>query len=352
MSKVTFTKRDLMEALGRVRHTVTHNKMIQLHQCFCFRENKVSSYNGQAGTITSCPMDNADFCIQADKFYKIVQSLFDEITLEFKSDKLFIQSGKNKTQLGTLPTKGFPEIIPHDSENFCAAENLAEMLRKVAFTIGTNTTKPSLLGVGISGRYVYSSDGHRITRATLDAEATGSLSIPGEAVEHICRLGQPDYMFTSGGIAGVIYGETKTVYITGCVAGNFPFATVDKMLSVEINPKFLVELPEDLPGAVDRVGILAPSEGTDLIIENTNLGLIVSAKTTEIGSARELLEWDYKEPFKFAVRPSYLVDGFAKTRRADLQDVVEGGKRNIRFQEDGFDHLTALMLLKEDSSDG
>lgn len=349
VTKVTVSKKDLCEALSKVKHTVSGSEMIQILKCFSFKEGRVASSNGSAGTVTACDVGGAEFCVLADKFRAIAESMHAEIELEFFEGYLHIKSGKGTFKVGTFPTRGFPDMIPNDTERFCEATNFVEAIKRVEFTIGDNAIKQQLMGVGVCGNYVYSGDGKRISRMRLNSPATGQLTIPKQSVNHILSLGQPDYVFRTRSLVGGLFSAKDTIYAANCVAEDFPFVHVDQVLA-NLSSGTWVEFPEDLPEAVHRVKLMAASEETQIIVTNKGMGLLEFEAKSEVGSAIDAVSWNCQDKFRFAVRPDWLVKAFEQSRRVDISDVIEGGRKHIlRFaSDDGFEHILALMILRDE----
>lgn len=343
--KIVVRKREFLESLQRVKATVSASKMVQLLQCYCFKDNKVMTWNGQSGTVTDCPLEGVDFAILAERFHKLVNGLFDEIQFEFKKDELHIKSGSYKGKLGTVSTRGFPDILPPEQEMYCESPDLTSRLEHVAFSVGTDSTKPAFLGIAIRNSYVYAGDGKRLSRATLTTPAKGLVTIPGPAVEHIVKLGQPDHLFKSQGKVGAFYARGNTTYITSLLAAEFPCNAVDSQFSTLPKIEYLVTFPAELPYALQRVTVLAGEE-VEVVVENTQEGLVVSIQTAEVGEAKEVIPWDCKTPFKFCVDPNFLRQSFEKTEKVDITNIVEGDCRKLAFTGDNFNHILALRLLK------
>lgn len=351
--KVNVRKIDLIEALDRVKPSVATNKMIQILTTFAFKGNHLFGYNGTSGTMTNNPLDGMSFCVEKELFYKIIAKMFDEIIIEQKEGKIVIKSGSNKTELQTINPLQYPDFLPKNTESFCQAPNLVNCLERVSFTMGTNPMKPQLLGACISNGYAYSSDGQRISRAKLNLPASGSLTIPAASVDHICKLGIADEITVERNSSGMptrasfYYTMKNTVYTTTVLAQDFPSATVDKMFSSPLNEKYTSQFPDELGEVIDRVSLLTTDE-TGLIFSNDpGKGLHVQAMTKEIGEADEIIPWNFPYEFRFAARADRVKKAFERTQKVDLSDVIEGKKQTVRFSDDSFDHLLALIMLQD-----
>lgn len=338
----------LLKTLDKVRHTAASSRIVPLYQCFCFQDGFVSCYNGQAGTRTPCDLGGEDFAIEAGRFYKLVAALpGDMVELSFGKQRLNISSGSNRTWMMTLSTRGFPEFVPDSSKvkSFDPPENLATALNQALFTAGENAMKPELLGIAIRGRHVYSSDSHRVTRVLLDAEVALPLKLPTAVVAQMTRLGKPQSMACTENLLVSSY-EDGTVLSTRLLEGEFPFDTVDSLL-VGGDPNYSVILPEGLTNAVHRVQIMATSDDPDIVLESTGEALVIRSQDVKAGEAEERLPWECQHKFKFASRPVFLLAALNRSIRVSVFDIVRGSARSILFATDGFDHILALMQMKE-----
>jgi DNA polymerase III sliding clamp (beta) subunit (PCNA family) len=343
---------EFLRTIDKVRPTVSNSKIIPLYQCFCFKENKVSSFSGTAGTMTTLKLNNWDFAVEADRFYKIIRSMPEALKLELKGEKLYIRSGRNETWLNVFPTHAFPQILPESgqAEDYYTGKDLVEGLKTVAFSICTNPMKPNLLGVAVSDRFLYSSDGNRISRFTLKDPVPRELTIPVSAVEHLIKLGPPDLVFTTGNNVGALWNETKTVYVTQTIAYSFPTKMVDAILSEMTD--LIVELPEETINAVKRVSLLTPTDDNELIVayDPKDHLLRLSTATNEVGSAREFIPWAPSPElpaFKASIKPWFVDEALEHTRKIDLSDIIDGSKRMLRFTAENYEHLAGLMQSRD-----
>jgi len=330
-----------------VRSTVSNSGLVQILQCFCFRKGFVSTFNGQAGTITALELGGMDFCIAEDKFYRLVSAMPETIQLSLgENGKLTVKSGSNKTDLNTIATRAFPDFLPKEILQYSFAPNFIEGLKRVAFSISSNATKANLMGAGVNGSHIYSADGLRISRFKIAAPVPCPLTIPADAVNHLIKLGQPEQLFHTKSQIGAWYPNHRTHYVVACIAHEFPYAAADHAYQ-KIAGNIAADFPPEFSYALQRVALLCAEESSEVLIENTNDGLIISTASEE-GSGREVLGWAYKEPFKFAANPKLLRQAFESSNKVDLTNVVKGDKRMLLFKsDDGFEHLLALMSMKE-----
>ena len=238
------------------------------------------TFNSSAGTVTDFDLEGAEFAVPADRFYKLVKTLFDTIELELTpTGTLIVKSGSNKSKLNTAPVKGFPNFLPPSKEDFCDSPNFADALEAVSFVVGSNAAKPELMGVGIHKDHAYSGDGRRAARFRLETPSLGSVTIPSTSVESIIRLGNPSTITTNDlGRPNVIiaeYDQGRTLFITNVFQTNFPFNATDGVLK-NASGKLKVEFPKELGDALSRVELMAPKDSFDVIVKAKDGKIYVS----------------------------------------------------------------------------
>lgn len=342
------SKKELVDALDRVRSTVSSSEMIQIYRCFCFRKGSLMTFNGQAGSMTEFDISGQDFAVPADKFYRLMSAMGQEIDLTLSpKGVLMIKSGKNSTKMNTLPAQGFPNIVPDSPVPYSDSRAFVTAMKRIAFSVCDNATKPQLLGIGARGEYLYSADGTRVSRFKIDRNLPGTMLIPADAVDHLVKLGQPDQFLRTPNQLLAYYGEHKTWYVTNLMVHEFPFNAVDEMFATMSGTE-VTDFPETLPFALDRIQLLAPQENTDVIIECKGDGSIYVTSNSEFGEGFESIEWLYPKSFKVAVNPAWLKKAFESSTKVDLTNIIHGDKRAFVFTDaDGFQHVCALMALRE-----
>lgn len=345
--KLTVKRLTLLQALDRIRWTASGQGPQELLKCFCFRDGLVTAYNGQAGTVTACDLGGMEFAVHADRFYRLIYSLFEDIELELIEGRLNVKSGPNKTWIGVLDVRTYPEIFPGNASQLSDSKNLVDALNKVYFTVGHNVLKPQLMGCFFHGGYVYTSDSYRVSRAALDTPVTQDCTIPALAMGHIIRLGSPKYCFAGDNLMGCFYENPKTTYISRSLENRFPWQTVDAMYASP--PEQPVDLPDVLAAALNRIRIATPDSEPDIILECDGSALTVRTYgyLESVGGGRETMDFPCGSKFKVAVKPEYILAAMQKTKTVDLTGLLAEEARFLRFYGPGFDHSCGLLTLKE-----
>jgi DNA polymerase III sliding clamp (beta) subunit (PCNA family) len=344
MAKIVVKRTELLSSLKKVWPTVGKKSTVDLYKCFAFSADKVSSFDGNQGTITKCLLDRQNMIVNAEAFMAVVEDLDEDISLEQVGGTVVVKSGKHRTSLALFDSDGFPQILPADAEQFCKAKNLIEAVDHLLFTVSDDKGKPELRGVAFCHDYAYSCDNKRVTRYKLDSPADGYSCLPTAALEVLKKLGQPDYLYKAGnGLVGFLRAEDKLCYMTRSIANLFPADHIDKVF--ESAPKYPVELPECLDAAIKKCTKLV-KESTPVKLEYANGVLVVSARVDGAGNSTETIEWKCDLPsFQFGANPKHMREALAYTRTVDLFGFEQNDARGLRFVKPGFDHMMGLWSL-------
>lgn len=346
--KIAIEKYELESALNRVRDTVAGSDVVQVLTCFCFRNGTVSTFNGVAGTVTELNLQGMTFAVPAEKFYKLVVALPKSLTLELDETTgvLTVESGAGTFKVNTVPSKGFPYIVPQERVQWTYAPNFVTALSRVSFSMSDNATQPALNGIGVYGDYVYSTDTLRVSRYKLSMPVPDGMTIPKPAVSSLIRLGQPEQFLRTRSQIVAWYPSTKTTYVSNLCASDFPFEAAERALNFTAG-NVAAEFPIDMSSALERVRLFSPEENSDVILESTGNGIVLYT-ASQIGKGKEFVPWTFPGTFKIAANPVRLKQALDASQKVDLTNVVQGDKRMLIFSHaDGFQHLLALMALRD-----
>ena len=336
----------LAAAVTRARGTAVFKKaQVESNGWFCLKKGKLSSFNGVSGTITnSGAPQELECCVPARRFAAAVAALDkQEGEITVTEGWMRITSGKYSTTLPTFSIFDFPELMPGAYTKFCEATNIADAIRLTAVTMETDESKQVTYGCGISGSYVYTTDGRRLTRAYLDSPASGSAAIGRAAVSQLVKLGQPDFLFLAESCLGALYSGTKTIVVSRLLQRAFPFAAVDSVLACEEKETYPV--PPSLANIVDRVRVLADDEETQLVLTCKNKNMTIATVATGSGQTKDELAFDAPD-FEVKVKAASLRTALKalKPDRLDLADVLLGDRRMLLFRGAGYQHGVGLMV--------
>lgn len=342
--RVDFSQLD--EVLSRVRHTLASDTVVEIYTFLCFRQGTVTSFNGKTGTVTKSDLDPlGDFCVNGKEFCSVVSSISDrsgEIT--FADDWVFIKAGQFRTKLPVYPVDDYPNIHPDDISNrICECAFISEALKTVTVFVEKDPAKEKIIGVGFKDHWVCTTDGKRLTRASILGPEHETFTISRDAAEQIARIGDPDFMFKSQGNIGAYYEDTDTIMLSRTPAEQFPFEFFEKVYSLDRNVN--VDVPDTFRKALDRVRSLSKDDEGAIILQGTGDHLKISTVATEIGEASDVIVM--KSPhFTVKLKGNSLgtLMGRLKPTTVDLTQVTKGDGSMVTFSGEKFDCIFAAML--------
>ncbi len=342
--KVDFA--DLYEILRRVQVTIASNDAVEVYTFLCFREGRVTSFDGTVGTITASGLEQlGEFCVPGRKFISIVAAVSKqkgEIT--FADGWIFIKADNFKTKLPVYNPEEFPCIMPTNTERrICEAPNVAEALRAASTFVEKDADKGQITGLGFSGEWVYASDGKRIVQAKLDSGVENPFTIAKRAAEQILSLGEPDYLFKCASNLGAFYGETQTIMISRTPTADFPFSFAEQVFSLKGDDTF--EVPEEMRKAVDRVRSFSEDDEGALVLRADGYHLKIATAATETGEATDVIPLT-SSAFNVKLKGNKLGTLLSKLKptHADVTDLTQGDQRMIVFSGEKFDCAFAAMV--------
>jgi hypothetical protein len=329
--KVEFSQ--LREAIARVKGTaVMKQAQVETYSWFCFRGNKVSSFDGISGTITNSGIE-LDCCVPAKKFWSVVDTLSKKSgTITIAPGWLTITAGSFQTKVPTHDVRDFPELMPTKSQPVSMASNLTDALKLVRLTMETDEAREVIRGVGLKGSHAMSTDGLRVTMATLSEPVAGEFVLGTAMVRQLIRLGQPTSVFSYENMMGALYKDTKTILVSRKPVGNFPFQAITEYLVGKHGHSFesakLLEVVERIQGASDN--------DVTLSLACTPGWLIVSS---EDGQTKEEIPF-VKDTFEIKVKARHLQAALKGYKPWSIR--VD--KKMIELVSAGVNHGIALMV--------
>lgn len=344
---VLVDKKQLLESLGRVRGFVSENNKIGILQNCCFRDGSLYGFDGECGVGTKSPVD-LECCVSAQRLYKIVEGLGDQIDITLDGYVLRIEGGGYHSS--TLPTASpaqYPQIIPSDLAPWSTATNLSQCIERVLPSATSDEDMEQCMGVAVRGKYVYTTDGHRMSRAALDTEVPTDATLLAKAAKYLVKNGQPTRTYLSNGAFVAVYEETGSVFVSSLLARRFPCNAIDQQFFAKMDHRYDAVFPEDLAAAVSRVRKITlgrTGDSSAVILENRDNTLLVRLTVQDVGTSEERMVWNFPYAFTVKINAQWFVDALKRTRNANLASVVGGQGSAIRFFDDGYDHSVALMV--------
>lgn len=336
--------RQLRESVQRVRHTLSKDKAVEAYRWICFRDRRITTFDGNTCTVTASPVPELECVLLGDKFVTMLDVLNDGRSARFDLAKgwLKVKAGSYETRIPTFDIRDYPTIEINGSVPFCKARNLVEAFKAIKHSVEKDVGSP-LGGVGLRGSYLYASTGKAITRAYLDAPVDAAVSISKTGADQLTRLGQPDHLFKLDNMIGGLYGELKTLVMTRVLQQMFPYDVADKAFEPR-DPSLVLEAPPDLLPAVERVRALNDNEENALFLESDGKTLTLYTES-DTGTSKDVIAFACEHPFKIKVHGDRLRAALRalKPTHVDLTDVVYGDARGILFSGEDYKHVMALM---------
>lgn len=314
----------------------------------CFRMEAVdgqlsiraTDHNVDATELVKCDGNLSALCVGHDKFFNVIKSSREDISIEAKDGKLVIQSN-GRTELPTLPADEFPKFEFNGKAIGLNTSDLARAIKLVAWACDparkANCEASDWIAVYVSDTEITANatDGHTVSVATiksiaspcefyLSSDQSGSMCdalLRDGAVfshsENKCLIKHDHGQFSVKFMEGRKFPYSKVVESSNKECGKLPVSNLleaaktckmlapplDDRIKISFGPKMLVS--SEFPGAEYR---------TEIESENAEFEALVSAqKLTDCLSAFEsesvsLHRWDDVDtkgvPYVKAIRVS------------------------------------------------
>jgi len=251
----------------------------------------------------------------------VVSNLSADADLNISADErnlLTISAGKSKYTIHGLPADEFPALpeVPSETVITIPAPVLRDLVRKTQFAASTDEGRVILTGCLLTwdGRTatMVATDTHRlaIKHAAVSGEFTNPVSviIPSRALQELLRLlgGSEENVEVAVGESQVRFTSGRVQLITRLIEGQFP--AYERVIPPD-SQKQMIANRQEFNDAVRRASIVARTESNKLILKSEDSTLIITAKTGEVGEAREELTINLEgEPVEIAFNAEYLQD--------------------------------------------
>lgn len=263
----------------------------------------------------------------------VVSNLAADTDLNISDDErnlLTISAGKSKYTIHGLPADEFPALpeVPSDTVISFPAQAIRDLVRKTLFAASTDEGRVILTGCLLTW------DGQTATMVATDTHRLGvkhvavsgqftkpvSVIIPSRALQELLRLlGNSEEMVeVAVGESQVRFTFGRVQLVTRLIEGQFP--AYERVIPPE-SQKHMVANRQEFYEAVRRASIVARTESNKLILKSEDSTLIITAKTGEVGEAREELTINLEgEPVEIAFNAEYLQDvlGVLDTETVEL----------------------------------
>ena len=258
--------------------------------------------------------------LPARKLLDICRSLPDDSELEFniKDEKAYIESGKSKFTLATLPAQEYPVIdINEETIDFnLSHDKLIGLLENTQFAMAQQDVRYYLNGLMLeisSGNLkAVATDGHRLAFDETDVETSSNedrqIIIPRKGVTELIRLLQSSQNEANIRVSKnhIQVTSGKLSFTSKLIDGKFPDY---QRVIPELSETIVVADREELKNSLARVSILSNEKyrGVKMIFSNDSLRVL--AHNPEKEEAEEEVNIVYQgDEMEIGFNVSYLID--------------------------------------------
>ena len=258
--------------------------------------------------------------LPARKLLDICRSLPDDSELEFniKDEKAYIESGKSKFTLATLPAQEYPVIdINEETIDFnLSYDKLIGLLENTQFAMAQQDVRYYLNGLMLeisSGNLkAVATDGHRLAFDETDVETSSNedrqIIIPRKGVTELIRLLQSSQNEANIRVSKnhIQVTSGKLSFTSKLIDGKFPDY---QRVIPELSETIVVADREELKNSLARVSILSNEKyrGVKMIFSNDSLRVL--AHNPEKEEAEEEVNIVYQgDEMEIGFNVSYLID--------------------------------------------
>jgi DNA polymerase III subunit beta len=283
---------------------------------------KIVATDMEVGISTLLPVEvlqEGSITIPARKFFDIIKELPEgmvEINVT-KNNTINIKSGKSNFKILGLDKEEYPKLPEFSLEGAIELEQavIKESLSLTSFAISHDETRYVLNGVllclqGNQIRFV-ATDGRRLAfyKKEIKQKTTKNIEmiIPSKTIHELLKL------LGWEGMVKIICAQNKVIFIfedthitSSLIEGNFP--NYDQVIPKEEKTQVLANREEFLQ-AVRRASLLTSPEAPALKFDFIKNKIIVSAKTPNMGEAKEEISAEFKgEEITIGFNPGYFLD--------------------------------------------
>jgi DNA polymerase-3 subunit beta len=331
--KLTIQQDQLAEGLKAVQGIIPTRPILPSAGCVLFRAAggrlELTATDMDMSISTSLRAEvsvEGKACVPASKLLGPIRELGPrevKIETDHSNHTTRITAGTLRSNIHGVSAAEFPSgVDPETSMSFSVSQKtLGNMLKKVAFAICTDFTRPSILGA------LFSISSGVLTIATTDgrrvAEVTAKLSEPspdGECVVPTKAISEVRRLLDRGDVL-IRFGQNRVSFDFTNADGSNPVRLTSKVIEGRFLPykqvipgqdKFTHRVAfnrEELVSAVARVAMMVGEPPCVKLAFSEN-SLEISGKTVGVCDSSETLAVKYKgEPIAIGVNPFYLLEG-------------------------------------------
>lgn len=300
--------------------------------------------------------------INARNIFNIIKEL-PEGPVEWETqenDWLKISQKKSVFNIMGVNSEEYPVFPTFETKEFISIDIslLSEMIDKTIFSVSNDETRYHLNGIYFErldskGIKMVSTDGHRLSLVDrfVDLEGKGlpmeeGIIIPRRGLNEIKRLielGESSFQIAIEG-SQLIVCQGRTTLMVRLIEGQFP--NYQQLIPQELT-ECIVMNKEKLLSSLKRVSLLSNQKTRNVILSFSEGLLEISAKSPDLGDAKEELEIDYQgKKFQISFNVKYIFDilGSIKEEEIDME-LKDGATAGVLRPHGDKDHKCIIMPM-------
>jgi DNA polymerase-3 subunit beta len=302
------------------------------------------------------PVERGAVALPARKLTTIIRELPEEpVVLEAKKNHTAtVQCGSSSFRIPGLPAEDFPALPVQGNELGVTIPQAAlkSLIARTAHAMSMEETRfilnGALLATQKNSLIMVATDGRRLAVAGTPTTGAASLSvvIPAKTIRELGRL-------LSDGPEQVTIAPMKdhqltfqfglVTVVTRLIEGQFP--QYDKVIPPP-SKQLLTVSRQTLINAIRRASLMTTATSQAVVFELSANRLVVSKESSELGSAREELEAQYRgEPVTVAFNPEFWLDVLKVLDTEEATIEIAGADKPAVVRQPDFTYLVLPMKL-------
>lgn len=329
-------RKELIKVLKKIKPGLASNGLIELSTHFIFDKEVVRTYNG-AISISHKIKTGLQGAVKATEFYNLLDKMEDEkVLVERKGDVFVIKGKRISANMKIDPNVSCPIETPStDSDEWKKLpSNFAKKIEMGLFSISKNMNSPELTCLWITDNTVFSCDGYRGTKQTMDSSVENDFLLPGAAAKNLKDYSFQKMINTKEWLH--FMDEGNTIFSCRTYDRKYPDGIWDFFDVSGIETTF----PKNFDKVVDRVSTLAVANfELDRIIHLTIAnGSFICEGKGDHGEVSEKVDIAYDGPdIAIKIHPVFLVEILKY-----LKNVIIGDEGRILFKGKDIEHCLCL----------
>jgi DNA polymerase III sliding clamp (beta) subunit (PCNA family) len=333
----TINRKDLIDALTKVKPGLSQKELIEQSSHFIFEENRIWTYNDQI-TISQEFESHLIGAIKADEFYKLLNKLEDEnLEISVQEGEFSIQGKTVMAKIKIDPEiKLQPIQTPGiNSKNWQALpKDFTEAISLCLFSASRNMIRPELTCLFITGKTVLSTDSFRATKREMKSKIKTDFLIPAISAKELVKYNVHKVFVDNKGWLHFTNKEKTTFSCRTFADVKYPEKVWD-FFDIEGEK---INLPDPFESVIDRVSTLITEDFdldrmVNLVIKDNKL---ICTGKGPYGSVSENINIDYNgKAIEVKVHPGFLMEILKS-----LNSMIIGER--LLFQGENFEHVICL----------